>query len=313
MMESAGAFLQEMFVLYGIAMLGFVVRKIGILNENANDVLTQLILYITLPALILFSLDISFSITLVKEFIWLVSMSIYVLVISCFLANWMTQRSNLPEQQKSVYEGLIIFGNQGFIGYAISFILLGEQGIVYLTMFNLCYLILIWTYGIYLFSKNSDTINWKNILLNPGILSTLTGLVIFFLPISWPVMISSGLESVGKMTIPLSMMLIGSLIANVKFKDFILLIKNSYLWKSAVTRLIFIPILLIPFAALSVPFSILLIAVVVSGMPSAPTISVYSQKYGGDTLFASFGALLTTLLCIITIPFLYFIVNIVSN
>ncbi|WP_099157149.1 AEC family transporter [Virgibacillus ndiopensis] len=312
-MESAGAFLQEMFVLYGIAMLGFVVRKIGILNENANDVLTQLILYITLPALILFSLDISFSITLVKEFIWLVSMSIYVLVISCFLANWMTQRSNLPEQQKSVYEGLIIFGNQGFIGYAISFILLGEQGIVYLTMFNLCYLILIWTYGIYLFSKNSDTINWKNILLNPGILSTLTGLVIFFLPISWPVMISSGLESVGKMTIPLSMMLIGSLIANVKFKDFILLIKNSYLWKSAVTRLIFIPILLIPFAALSVPFSILLIAVVVSGMPSAPTISVYSQKYGGDTLFASFGALLTTLLCIITIPFLYFIVNIVSN
>ncbi|WP_164669468.1 AEC family transporter [Virgibacillus doumboii] len=312
-MESAGTFLQEMLVLYGIALLGFVVRKKGILNENTNDVLTQLILYITLPALILYSLDISFSIDLLKEFMWLVSMSLYILLISCFLAYWMKQRSQLPEKQKSVYEGLIIFGNQGFIGYAISFILLDEQGIVYLTMFNLYYLILIWTYGIYLFSKNKNAIDWRTIVLNPGILSTLTGLSIFLLPISWPDMLAKGLDSVGKMTIPLSMMLIGSLVANVNYKDFILLIKNTYLWKSAVTRLILIPVLLLPFAALSIPFSVLLIAVIVSGMPSAPTISLYSQKFGGDTVFASFGTLLTTLLCIFTIPFLYLVVSMLGK
>ncbi|WP_106498372.1 AEC family transporter [Lentibacillus sp. Marseille-P4043] len=312
-MGSASAFFQEMLVLYGIALLGFVVRKIGVLKENANDVLTQLILYITLPALILFSLDISFSSAMVKEFIWLVSMSVYVLIASIFLAIWMKRGSQLPKKQKSVYEGLIIFGNQGFIGYAVSFILLGEQGIVYLTMFNLCYLILIWTYGIYLFSRDMDTINWKIILLNPGILSTLTGLVIFLLPISLPDMISEGLESIGKMTIPLSMMLIGCLIADVKYKDLFLLFKNTYLWKLAIVRLILIPLLFLPFVALPVSFPILVIAVIVSGMPSAPTISLYSQKYGADTLFASLGVLLTTLLCIFTIPFLYFVVNLLMN
>ncbi|RDW15992.1 AEC family transporter [Oceanobacillus chungangensis] len=313
MVLDVGAFLQEMLMLYGIASVGFIARKIGVLNKDANDVLTQLILYITLPALILFSLDISFSITVVKEFLWLITMSLYILIISCFLAYWMKRRSQLSEKQKSVYEGLIIFGNQGFIGYAISFILLGEQGIIYLTMFNLCYLILIWTYGIYLFSKDSNTINYKNIFLNPGILATLIGILIFLLPISFPVIISGGLESVGKMTIPLSMMLIGSLIANVKFKELTLLIKNIYLWKSAVTRLILIPLLLLPFAALSVPFPLLVIGVIVSGMPSAPTISLYSHKYGADAFFASLGVLLTTLLCIITIPFLYMIVNFLSN
>ncbi|WP_245831839.1 AEC family transporter [Oceanobacillus senegalensis] len=311
--ESLSAFMQEMLVLYGIAILGFVVRKMGVLNEKANDVLTQLILYITLPALILYSLDITFSITLLREFMWFIMMSVYILGISCFLAYWMRKRSKLPEQQKSVYEGLIIFGNQGFIGYAISYILLGEQGIVYLTIFNLCYLILIWTYGIYLFSRNKKTIDWKNIFLNPGILSTLIGLVIFFLPIGWPVVISDGLESVGKMTIPLSMMLIGILIANVKYNNFISLIKSIYIWKSSLTRLIIIPVILFPFAALSVPFSVLLIAVLVSGMPSAPTISLYAQRYGGDSYFASIGVLLTTLLCIITIPVLYTIVYYLSN
>lgn len=307
-MNSAGAFFQEMLVLYAIAVLGFFVRKKRILNENAIEVLTQLLLCITLPALILYSLDTSFSFTVVKDFLLLVSMSCYVLALSIFLAFWMRKRSKLPEKQKSVYEGITIFGNQGFIGYAVSYILLGKQGIIYSTMFNLCYLVLIWTYGIYLFSKNKDTINWKNIFLNPGILSTFAGLLIFFLPLRWPAFVSSGLAMVGNMTIPLSMMMIGILIGNVEFNEIFTNIKNNYLWKSAITKLLVIPLLLLPFSAF-VPFPLLVIAVLVSGMPSAPTIVLYAQKYGGDKYFASLGVLLTTALCIITIPFLYFVVQ----
>ncbi|NEU32203.1 AEC family transporter [bacterium LRH843] len=309
----SGVFLQEMLMLYGIAILGFIVRKRGILNEHANDVLTQLILYITLPALILFSLDVSFSLTLVKEFLWLITMSVYVLAVSSLLAIWMRGRSQLPEKQSSVFEGLIIFGNQGFIGYAVIFTVFGNEGIIYLTMFNICYLLLIWSYGIYLFSKNNDVIIWKKIFLNPGILSTLTGLVILLLPIGWPDTIANGLEIVGKMTIPLSMIIIGSLIANVKYVSLLSTLKNGSLWNIAIARLLLIPLLLVPFAALSVPTPLLLIAVIVSGMPSAPTISLYAQKYDADAFFASLGVLLTTLLCIITIPFLYLIVELLTH
>ena len=102
-MEATAVFLQEMFVLYGIALLGWTARKLGILNEHANDVLTPLILYITLPALILFSLDLSFSFTLLKEFVWLVTMSAYVLVLSCLLAFFMRKYTKLPQEQTSVY------------------------------------------------------------------------------------------------------------------------------------------------------------------------------------------------------------------
>lgn len=312
-MDSIVSFSQEMITLYGIAILGFIVRKRGVLNENANGVLTQLILYVTLPALILFSLDISFSFTLVKEFFWLIIMSVYVLVLSCFLAKWMGTRSELSKKQSSVYEGLIIFGNQGFIGYAVIFIIFGNEGIIYLTMFNLCYLLLIWSYGIYLFSKNNDGIRWKSLFLNPGIVSTITGLIIFLSPISWPSMISDGLEIVGKMTIPLSMIIIGSLIADVKYASLITILKNSYLWKAAIAKLLFIPLLLVPFAAISIPTPLLLIAVIVSGMPSAPTISLYAQKYGADAFFASLGVLLSTLLCIITVPFLYWFVELLTH
>ncbi|HLS07528.1 AEC family transporter [Lentibacillus sp.] len=310
-MDSAWAFLQEMVHLYMIALIGFMVRKKGVLNQNTNHVLTQLILYVTLPALILFSLDIPFSFSLIKEFLLLLSMSAYILLMSIFLARWMRNRSKLSDRQKSVYEGLIIFGNQGYIGFAIIFAVFGEQGIVYLTMFNMIYFILIWTYGIYLFTKDKAQIDWGKIFLNPGVLSTLTGMLVLFLPISWPGMMANTFESVGKMTVPLSMILIGSLIANITYKDLASMMKNIYIWQAAMAKLLIIPLLLIFFTTFSVPFSLLMIAVLTSGMPSAPTISLYAQKFGADTHFASLGVMVSSLLCILTIPFLYVVLHLI--
>src|SRR5690606_17033194 len=110
-------------------------------------------------------------------------------------------------------------------------------GVVYLTIFNIYYLILIWTYGIYLFTKKTETIDWKKIFLNPGILSTVIGLILFFSPISIPYKIAATLESIGKMTIPLSMMVIGCLIADISIKNITAILKSSYIWKSALIKL----------------------------------------------------------------------------
>ncbi|TFJ91944.1 AEC family transporter [Lentibacillus salicampi] len=310
-MDSAWAFLQEMVHLYIIALIGFIVRKMGVLNQDTDYVLTQLILYVTLPALILFSLDIPFSFSLMKEFLLLLGMSAYILLLSIFLAGWMRRRSILVDRQKSVYEGLIIFGNQGYIGFAVIFAVFGEQGIVYLTMFNLIYFILIWTYGIYLFTKDKAQIAWRNIILNPGVVSTLTGILVLFLPISWPGLLTNTFESVGKMTVPLSMILIGSLIANITYQDFGSLMKNTYIWKAVILKLLIIPLLLLPFGAFSIPFSLLMIAVLTAGMPSAPTMSLYAQKFGGDTHFASLGVMISSLLGVLTIPLLYIVLHLI--
>lgn len=304
-----GEFLREMLMLYCIGILGYIVRKINILPKHTNGVLTQLILYITLPALILYSLDIPFSFTLITEFFWLLFMSIYILTLSSALAILLRKSARLPKPQGSVYESLIILGNQGFIGYAVCFILFAEEGIIYLTMFNLFYLIFIWTYGIYLFTKSKDTINWKGIFFNPGIVSTLLGMIILFTPLSFPDTISHTLNSIGKMTIPLSMILIGSLLANISMNHIKKLIKNKYLWTATFMRLIIIPALLIPFILFKVPYTLFIIAILVSGMPAAPTISLYAQRFGADTDFATAGVLFTTVLCVISIPLIYLVMR----
>jgi hypothetical protein len=298
-----------MVPLYIMALIGFISRRIKILNSHANQVITQLMLYVTLPALILYSLNTTFSIDIITDFAWLVTMSIFILGISVFAGAWLRRKAALPLKQKSVYESLIIFGNQGFIGFAIIYILMGEQGIIHLTFFNICYLILIWTYGIYLFTKNEQNVNWKGLFFNPGILSTMIGLGMLFLPFKWPGPLLDTIESVGQMTIPLSMILIGSLLAGIRFRDLRRYSKNIYIWIAASCKLLILPSFLLIFFFLPVPYPLIVIAVLTAGMPSASTTSLYAQKFGGDASFASFGVLVTTLLCIVTIPLLYILLQ----
>src|SRR5690625_222056 len=219
-----------MIPLYIMALIGFTSRKLRILHSQANGVITQLMLYITLPALIFYSLNTSFSKDVLIDFTWLVTMSIFILTISIFVAKWLGRKSALPLKQKNVYESLIIFGNQGFIGFAISFILMKEQGIIYLTLFNICYLILIWTYGIYLFTKNEQSVNLKILIFNHCILSTFIELEFLYLLYMWISPLLDTFESVGKMTIPLSMILIGSLLADIQWHELRTYSRNIYIW-----------------------------------------------------------------------------------
>ena len=304
-MLSISTFVLAMIPLYIMAIIGFTARKLRVFSEHANQVITQLMLYITLPALILFSLQTTFSIELLIDFIWLFIMSIFVLSVSVLIATILRKKAALPVKQKSVFESLIIFGNQGFIGFAVIYILMAEQGIIYLSIFNICYLILIWTYGIYLFTRHDQNINWRVLFFNPGILATLVGVCMIFLRFSWPDMILMTFEGVGKMTIPLSMILIGSFLADIQMKDFLQYGKNVYIWIAAILKLIILPLSLLVFIFLPVPRSLIIVAMLTAAMPSASTTSVYAQKFGSDTSFASVGVMLTTILCIITIPIIY--------
>src|SRR5699024_3520604 len=124
--------MEAMMTLYIMACIGFIGRKVTILKSSANQVMTQLMLYITLPALILFSLNTDFSIRLLIDFSWLVSMSFFILFISVVVAFLLRRRAVLPTILQSVYESLIIFGYYRFIGCIVSYILMGDIRLIYL-------------------------------------------------------------------------------------------------------------------------------------------------------------------------------------
>lgn len=308
-MSQFTSFYQELIVLYLIASVGYIAKRNGMLLKEADRVLTQLILYITLPALILFSLDFPFDPSLLKDFGILTFLSVFSLSLSCLIAYYIGKKSRLSEERNGVYQGLIIFGNQGFLGYAICQVLFSREGIMYAAVFNLFYLALIWTYGIYIIAKNTMSFSWKMLILNPGTLATFIGIIMFFLPIGWPEIIYGVFQSLGAPTTPLSMLLIGSFIADLEIRKVWELSKDRHIWISAFLKLLLIPAFIIPFGIFKIKFTVLAVAVLVAAMPSAPTTSFYAKKYGADAAYASVGVSITTLLLPITLPFLYWLLN----
>lgn len=305
------SFFQELMVLYLIVVTGYMAKKSKILGKEVDDALTRLILYITLPALILFSLDFPFSASLLKDFGILVFLSAFALGIASLIAYFYAKKSGLCEEKQGVYQSLIIFGNQGFLGFAVCQVLFSREGIMYAAVFNLLYLALIWTYGIYIITKNTVSFSWKMIVFNPGTIATSLGLLIFFLPWGWPGIVHDFFQTLGAPTTPLSMLLIGSLMGDIDIKKVWELSKDKHIWTVVFLKMLLLPLLLLPFGFSNIEFTALAVAVLITAMPSAPTTSLYAKKYGGDVFYASVGVSITTLLLPITLPFLYWLLNII--
>ncbi|KHF41753.1 AEC family transporter [Halalkalibacter okhensis] len=296
---------QEMFVLLMIGLIGFVMRKTNILPKESNFVLTQVVLYITLPCLIIYSMDIKMSVDLALDISWLVGLSVFALLCTTLTGYCLRKRASLPENRKGVYEAAIIFGNQGFIGYAIAFLLFGEIGVLYTAFFMIFFLFYVWTYVVYVVARAGQKISWRQIILNPGVIATSIGFLVMVLPVRLPSILGGVLEDIGTMTLPLSMILIGSLLARIGGKQFKQLIKNRYIWYATGAKLLLLPLFLIPFLWFPVSTTVMGVAILVTATPTAPTVPMFAQKYSGDVEFATFTVATTTILCVLTIPLFY--------
>ncbi|GAE25443.1 malate permease [Halalkalibacter wakoensis JCM 9140] len=304
-MNAVLALAQEMFVLLAIGLIGFVMRKANILPKESNYVLTQVVLYITLPCLIIYSMDITMSLEIMVEITWLLSLSLFALFCATITGYVMRKTAKMPENQEGVYEAAIIFGNQGFLGYAIAFLLFGEIGVLYTAFFMIFFLFYVWTYVIYVVARAGQTISWRQILLNPGVIATSIGFLVLLAPFRLPLLIGGVLADIGTMTLPLSMILIGSLLAGLTLDSFKQLIKNRYIWYATGAKLLLLPMYLIPFLWLPVSTTVMGVAILVTATPTAPTVPMFAQKYNGDVSFATVTVATTTILCVITIPLLY--------
>ncbi|MDQ0255130.1 putative permease [Evansella vedderi] len=298
-------FFQEIVVLYIIAVIGWIASIRGVLNQQSDKIMIQLVLYVTLPSLIIYSMNFTMDWSVLYDFLWLIGLSIFAMLTAITLSLLLNKKFTLPSSQEGIFQSLIIFGNQGFIGYAVCYMLFGEKGIMYGAIYNITFLLFIWTYGVFIVARHKEKLSLKQVLTSPGLVATIFGVAILLLPMKIPTAISRPLEYIGTMTIPLSMLIIGSIIAKLNLRQLNLLLKNKYLWIASISKLVIIPLFLFPFMIFSISYITLAVAILIAGMPSGPTTSLFAVKYNADTEFAALGVSLSTVLSLFTIPLIY--------
>ena len=158
-----------------------------------------------------------------------------------------------------------------------------------------------WTAGISLFTETDRKTKWKNVLLNPNIIAVELGLLRSILHIKLPYTIDYAIENIGNCITPLSMIIVGSILADVNIKT---IFEKSVFFISGV-RLVLLPLL--AFAILSVfqmNSTVSGVTMLLTSMPVGTTTALLAAKYNADADFATKCVFVTTLLSLITVPVL---------
>lgn len=283
-----------MFLLVGI---GFFIRKKGIVNTEGRMNMIDLCLYITLPFNVLHSFMRKWDWNLFIACGVILLLSAGYNAISVFFSN-ILYKNQEANRQKSLKYGTII-SNSGFLGNPMVEGIYGNEGLLYAALFMLPVRIVMWTIGIAVFLKGRREKLWKNVLTHPCIVAIYAGVIIMVCGIQFPTFVEKTIVGISGSNTPLSMMLVGMMLAEVKPKG---LIDKTMVFYTAI-RLLVIPAVVFAITAF-LPIDGMLrgITVIMAGMPAPITTALLSAKYGGDEKYATGMVFLSTILSLITLP-----------
>lgn len=283
-----------MFLLVAI---GFFIRKKGIVNTEGRMNMIDLCLYITLPFNVLHSFLRKWDWNLFIACGVILLLSIGFNAISVFFSTILYKKQEI-NRQKSLKYGTII-SNSGFLGNPMVEGIYGSEGLLYAALFMLPVRIVMWTIGIAVFLKGRKEKLWKNVLTHPCIVAIYVGVIVMVCGIQFPTFVEKTIVGISGCNTPLSMMLIGMMLAEVKPKG---LIDKTMVFYTAI-RLLVIPAVVFAITAF-LPLDGMLrgITVIMAGMPAPITTALLSAKYGGDEKYATGMVFLSTILSLITLP-----------
>ena len=298
--------INQVIVLCLVMVIGFYGRKKEIIKGEMLKGLTEILMNITLPCLLLSSFNTSYTKELLQNIIKVFFYSLGIHIFMAGISNILLIKAK--EERKNILKFVTIFSNFGYMGYPIMEGIFGKIGVFYASIFGIPFNIMVLTLGVVLFNKESkNEINLKKVILQPGIIFVIIGLVAFLLKIPYPKPIYKTLDMVGSMTSPLSMIIVGANFSGISLKS---LLKDKDLYFISVIRLLIAPLIIfMVLSMLKVDSYLLKICVILTAMPAAAITSVFAEMYDGDKGFAAQCVFITTVLSIITIPIVITLLN----
>ena len=286
--------------LFLIILVGVYAAKKRIITKEINKGLTNILLKITLPCLVVSSFIFDLSDELKDNIIRCFIYSPLVLIISIVISYILL--IPIKGEKKIIIQFANVFSNCGFIGFPIVFSIYGNEGVIYASIFNLFFTAFLWTYGVILFNGKMKREDIKKVLLNPAIVAVFIGLIIMIFGFNIPSVLSSTLDLVGNMTSPLSMIIVGVILGNAKIISYL---KDKTIYYSAFLKLIIMPCILILISKLLKDTSLVIkTLIIVTAMPAAAMTSILAESFDKESEYSAVIVFITTLFSVITFPIL---------
>lgn len=295
--------LDTMFRLGFAMLLGYVLNKTRVINAETNKGLSGMIVNVTSPALAIYAVAGQQQVN--AEVLKLVGFGAALYLVLPVLALGAALLLRPARDVRSVYQLLLVFGNVSFMGFPVAQAVYGEQAIFYINILNIPFTLMIFTYGVRLLRGRGEGIDaafsWGDVF-SPGFLSALISLAVYFARLPLPAFVVNALGFVGGLTTPLSMMVIGSMMAAFSFRE---VFAEKKLYLMAALKLVAMPVAGYFLARLLFADPVLVGVITLSlAMPSGALCAMVGQQYGTvrQANTAALGVFITTILSMLSIP-----------
>ena len=172
--------INSVFSLFIMILVGVYSSKKKIITPKINKGLTDVLIQIALPFMILtsfmFTFDDNIKSNIIKTLFYSLAAYLTVIVLSYLLLI------PIKGNKKTILHFANVFTNTGYVGFPILFSIYGPEGVIYGSIFNMFFVIFVWTYGLLLFKgdfkKEELKKEIKTIFLNPSIIAVFLGIMI---------------------------------------------------------------------------------------------------------------------------------------
>lgn len=284
------AILRQTGILFLLLALGFLASKLGWLSRETRGGISNILLYIVTPCVIVQSFQYPSSAEKWR------AMGVEAAILAAFMllglaAGLLVFRKEGGARRATATFGTAM-GNVGFMGVPVIGALVGDEGMLYVSVAMAVFNAICWTVGVRVFDKKA--FQPKVLATSPVLYSVAIGLLLFLFQWRLPALIDGVTEMVAAVATPLSMMVVGAILAESPAGA---ILKDRTAVLSAASRLILIPLLVLGTCTLvGIRGEMRMILVLISGMPSATNTVLLSLVFHGDEELGSRMVVLSTLL-----------------
>lgn len=319
-METFFVMLKNVIIFVLLAIPGYLMVKSKLLKAKDSGLLSTLLMYVGMPALILGN---TLGLELTGEF----ALSLVIMALISVMAHLLMFASTkwlCGHEENAAVRAMMRFGatfaNSGFVGIPLAMAVFPGDAVLlaYLTVCNIVMNVTMSTLGAYLLTGDKSVVRPKKAFLSPIMLSFLAGIALNLLGVAKAVPeINTFTNHLKGMVTPLAMVVLGMKLADVSFKQ---MMTSRRMYYISLLRLVLYPI--VGTAAILLLQQISFLAISQSGvmgffmsmaMPTATLAVVFADQYQGDSQSAAYFALGTTILSVLTIPVLYALLTYVGG
>jgi len=300
-----------------LMLIGYILRRAKIITDEVNTGLSAILLKVALPCTILMSMQRDFSVEMLTDGLIVFGVAFVLHFLAAGLGAGLTRLCKVSPTQRGLWLFALSFANVAYMGYPVIKAIYGDEALFYVAMNNVAFNLLFPTlgYAIILYGaaktdKPAEKARFsavvKRLAVNEALVATVIGLTLFVASIRLPAPVGNALTMAGSLTTPVSMMIIGGLLAKNSFK---LVFSDVKIYVLAAMRLFILPLavwlILRPFIQNELMLGVMTYLV---AMPAGAVLGIVSVQKGADGFTASKIVFMTTVLSLCTIPLLSLII-----